>query len=121
MRLDQTLDFLTVDRLDPDVSIVANPPFSDRILQHVINLDPVKAALIWPLARVVAAHEWLPTAPLARILMLTPRPSMPPAEYIATGRKPEGARVEHAWLAFERGHRGPPQLHWLHGDHGRIA
>jgi hypothetical protein len=31
---DGLLDFLTLDRLDPDVSIIANPPFEDRILQH---------------------------------------------------------------------------------------
>jgi hypothetical protein len=119
MRLDQTLDFLTVDRLDPDVAIVANPPFSDRIIQHVIALDPAKAALIWPFARLVAAHEWLSTAPLARVLMMTPRPSMPPASYIAAGETPGGARVEHCWLIFERGHRGPAQLLWLHRDGGR--
>ena len=35
--------------------------------------------------------------------------------------EPEGARVEHCWLIFERGHHGPPQLHWLRRDHGRIA
>jgi hypothetical protein len=64
-------DFLTVNRLDPDESIVSNPSFEDRILQHVIGLDPIKAALIWPLARVVAAQEWLSRAPLARVLMLT--------------------------------------------------
>jgi hypothetical protein len=109
-------DFLTVDRIDPDVSLTGNPPFDDQILQHVVRLDPVKAAMIWPFARLVAAHEWLSTAPLARVLMLTPRPPMPPASYIAAGRKPEGARVEHCWLIFERGHRGRPQLDWLHRD-----
>jgi hypothetical protein len=109
-------DFLTVDRLDPDESIVGNPPFDDRILQHAINLDPVKMALIWPLARMVAAYDWLSTAPLARVLMMTPRPAMPPGSYIAAGKKPEGARVEHCWLIFERGRREPPTLGWLRRD-----
>ena len=109
-------DFLTIDRLDPDESIVGNPPFEDRILRHAISLNPVKMALIWPLARVVAAHEWLSTAPLARVLMMTPRPNMPPGTYIAAGKKPQGARVEHAWLIFERGYRGQPRLGWLHRD-----
>jgi hypothetical protein len=110
------LDFFAVDRLDPDVSIVGNPPFEDRILRHAISLDPVKMALIWPLARVVAAHSWLCKAPLARVLMMTPRPSMPPGAYIAEGKKPEGARVEHCWLIFERGYRGAPRMGWLHRD-----
>jgi hypothetical protein len=109
-------DFLTVGRLDADESIVSNPPFDDRILRHAIGLNPVKMALLWPLARVVAAHEWLSTAPLARILMMTPRPSMPPGTYIAAGKKPQGARVEHCWLVFERGHRGPARMGWLHRD-----
>jgi hypothetical protein len=116
LHFDGVEDFLTVTRIEPDVSIVGNPPFSDRILQHAIRLDPVKMALIWPLARVVAAHAWLGTAPLARVLMLTPRPSIPPGSYIAAGKKPEGARVEHAWLIFERGYRGQPQMRWLHRD-----
>jgi hypothetical protein len=115
-RLDTIADFLTIQHLDPATCIVANPPFSDRILQHVISLNPVKAALIWPLARVVAAHEWLNAAPLARVLMMKPRASMPPGSYIAAGWKPQGARVEHCWLIFERGRRGPPQLKWLHRD-----
>jgi hypothetical protein len=116
-RLAGTLDFLTLNRLDANVGIAANRPFSDRILQHVIDLNPKKAALIWPLARVVAAYKWLSQAPLARILMLTPRPAIPPASYIAAGQKPKGARVEHCWLVFESGHHGPPRLHWLHRDY----
>jgi hypothetical protein len=48
--------------------------------------------------------------------MMTPRPAMPPLSYIQAGHKPEGARVEHTWLIFERGHRGPAELRWLHRD-----
>jgi hypothetical protein len=112
-RLDGLQDFLTVERLDSNVSIVGNPPFVDAIVQHAIALDPVKAALIWPFARIVAAWPWLAEAPLAHVWLLTPRPAMPPGSYIAAGRKPEGARVEHAWLIFERGYRGLAQLGWL--------
>jgi hypothetical protein len=64
-------------------------------------------ALIWPFARLVAAHEILSTAPLARIYVLTPRPAMPPGSYLAAGNPPAGARVEHCWLVFERHWRGP--------------
>jgi hypothetical protein len=109
-------DFLTVNDLHPDVNLVGNPPFDDRVLQHALSLAPHKAAFIWPLARAVAAHEWLSKAPLARVLLLTPRPSMPPSTYIQAGKKPEGGRVEHAWLVFERGYCGAPPLRWLHRD-----
>jgi hypothetical protein len=112
-QLDGIQDFLKVDRLDRDTSIVGNPPFVDEIVQHAIGLDPIKMALIWPFARIVAAWPWLAAAPLAHVWMMTPRPAMPPASYIAAGKKPEGARVEHCWLIFERGYRGLAQLGWL--------
>jgi hypothetical protein len=118
-QLDGIQDFLKVDHLDRDVSIVGNPPFVDEIVQHAIGLDPIKMCLIWPFARIVAAWPWLAEAPLVHVWMLTPRPAMPPASYLAAGKKPEGARVEHAWLIFERGHREPAQLGWLRRDGGK--
>jgi hypothetical protein len=117
--LDAIEDFLAVRRLTPEVSIVGNPPFVDAIVQHAIALDPVKLALIWPFARIVAAWSWLSAAPLARVWMLTPRPAMPPASYLAAGNKPVGARVEHCWLVFERGYCGPARLGWLRRDGGQ--
>jgi hypothetical protein len=116
--LDAVRDFLTVDRLDPDVSVVSNPPFTDKIAQHVIRLNPIKVALIWPLARVVAAWPWLADSPLARAWMLTPRPAIPTGHYLAGGEKPGGARPDHCWLVFERGYSGPIELCWLRRDCG---
>jgi hypothetical protein len=114
--LDAVQDFLTVDHINPDVSILGNPPFDDAILQHIIKLDPIRACLIWPLARLVAASSWLGNSPLSKVLMMTPRPAMPPGSYLAAGKKPEGARVEHCWLVFERGYHGPIELRWLRRD-----
>jgi hypothetical protein len=118
-RLDEVLDFLTVESLDPGTSIVANPPFDNEILKHIVALDPVKAALIWPFARMVAAWHILAPAPLAHVWMMTPRPSMPPGSYLAAGNRPGGARVEHCWLVFERGHCEPPTLGWLRLNGGQ--
>jgi hypothetical protein len=87
--LDAVQDFLTIKHIAPDTSIVGNPPFADEIAQHAIALNPIKMALIWPLARVVAAWPWLAEAPLARVWMLTPRPAIPPGSYLAAGKKPE--------------------------------
>jgi hypothetical protein len=115
-RLDAVEDFLAVNHINSDVSIVGNPPFTDAIAQRAIKLDPIKMALIWPFARIVAAWPWLASTPLAHVYMLTPRPAMPPASYIEAGNKPEGARVEHCWMIFERGYRGLPTLGWLHRD-----
>jgi hypothetical protein len=111
-----TQDFLTVDNLDPTMSIPGNPPFDDAILRHAISLDPIKMALIWPTARITAAHEILAPSSLARVWQMTPRPAMPPLSYIEAGHKPEGARVEHCWLIFERGYQGPIELCWLRRD-----
>jgi hypothetical protein len=111
--LDAIQDFLTIKHLSPDVSIVGNPPFTDEIAQHAIALNPIKMALIWPLARVVAAWPWLAKAPLSHVYMLTPRPALPPGNYIAAGKRPEGARVEHCWLIFQRGYSELPTIGWL--------
>ena len=54
--------------------------------------------------------------PLAKIYLLTPRPSMPPGEVIARGERPGGGRMDFAWLVFNHGHSGPPELRWLHRD-----
>jgi hypothetical protein len=113
---DGVLDVFDINQLDRDVSIVANPPFTDEILKHAISLDPVKMALIWPTARITAAHKILAPSPLARVWQMTPRPAMPPLSYIEAGHKPEGARVEHCWLVFERGYQGPIELCWLRRD-----
>jgi hypothetical protein len=118
--LDAVEDFLTVEYVDPNVSIVGNPPFTDAIVQHAIELNPVKLALIWPFARIVAAWPWLASTPLAHVYMLTPRPAMPPASYLEAGKKPEGARVEHCWMIFERGYCGLPTLGWLHRDRSAV-
>jgi hypothetical protein len=62
------------------------------------------------------AARWLEGLPLAKIYLLTPRPSMPPGEVIARGERPRGGRMDYAWLVFNLGHSGPPELRWLHRD-----
>jgi hypothetical protein len=48
--------------------------------------------------------------------LLTPRPSMPPAEVILRGDKPVGGRVDFCWLVLEPGHEGPATMEWLHRE-----
>jgi hypothetical protein len=54
--------------------------------------------------------------PLARVLMLTPRPSMPPGRYIKAGGKVGQGRVDFCRLIFEQGWKGAPELGRLHRD-----
>lgn len=110
-------DFATLD--DPVDNIVTNPPFdaARQFAFHALTLARRKVALIFPVARLNAAR-WLRDTPLRRVWLLTPRPSMPPGHVIASGEKPGGGKMDYAWLVFERGFAGAPELDWLHRDEG---
>jgi hypothetical protein len=114
-----TLDALQCQRLRGD-NIICNPPahLIEEFVHHALELKPAAVAMIWILRRLPAAR-WLAETPLARIYLLTPRPSMPPGEVIARGEKPGGGKEDFVWLVWRRGHVGPPELHWLHRDGGR--
>jgi hypothetical protein len=105
-------------------NVVSNPPFgprgvtAKRFALHALDLARHKVALIYPVASLNAAHYWLKDTPLARVLLLTPRPSMPPAHIILAGIKPGGGRPDYCWLIWSQGHNGRPELHWLHRDRG---
>jgi hypothetical protein len=71
--------------------------------------------MIWLVPRLNAAR-WLADTPLARVWLLTPRPSMPPGHVIANGEKPGGGSQDFAWLVWEQGYRGKPELGWLRRD-----
>jgi hypothetical protein len=110
------LDFLSTDVFASD-NIVTNPPFdiAPAFIQHALKLARHKVAAIFPVARLNAAR-WLQSTPLARVWLLTPRPSMPPGHVIANGEKPGGGKVDFCWLVFAQGHTGGVQMGWLHRD-----
>jgi len=96
-------------------NIVTNPPFTqcDRFVRRAMSVTTNKIAMIW-LTRRLNAARWLQDTPLARIYLLTPRPSMPPGHVILAGEKPGGGKQDFCWLVFECGHAGPPDVRWLH-------
>ena len=100
-------------------NIVCNPPFHDieRFARHALAHTAYKVAFIVPVARLPAAR-WLRETPLARIWLLTPRPSMPPGHVILAGEKPGGGTADFCWLVWEQGYAGRPELRWLHRDEG---
>lgn len=110
-----TEDFLKSERRVPNV--VANPPFNlfREFAEHALKLTTGKVALIWLVPRLNAAR-WLSGTPLARIWLLTPRPSMPPGHTITAGQKPGGGTQDFAWLIWDHQHSGPPTIGWLHRD-----
>ena len=111
-------DFLRCDQPHAN-NIVCNPPFNacDQFVRHALALTngTGKVAMIWLGRRLNAAH-WLADTPLARIYLLTPRPSMPPGEVILRGEKPGGGTQDFCWLVFSHRHKGPPTVQWLYRD-----
>lgn len=109
-------DFIQSGRIiDGEFDIVCNPPFNiaGRFARHAIDMPGVrKVAMIFPTARLNAAH-WLHGTPLARVWLMTPRPSMPPGHTIARGEKPSGGKMDFCWLVWTRGRLGPADLRWL--------
>lgn len=108
-------DFFDCDQvLD---AIVCNPPFdiANHFALHAIKLAQRKVAMIFPTARLNAAH-WLNGTPLRRVWMLSPRPSMPPGHVIAAGGKPQGGKMDYCWLVWDRGYQGAAEIRWLYRD-----
>ena len=130
------LDFLTSNYpheiLMPGIgeckNVVTNPPF-DRAKDFALcalAFAPHKVAIIFPTARLNAAH-WIAGTPLRRIWLLTPRPSMPPGQCIVTGIWPvgckpnQGGKMDYCWLVWERGYSGNPELRWLRRDQQKVT
>lgn len=109
-----TQNFLTTHI--PGHAIVCNPPFDlfANFAHHALSLAN-KVAMIWLVPRLNAAR-WLQQTPLARVYLLTPRPSMPPGHVITKGEKPGGGTQDFCWLVWDRGYVGKPELQWLHRD-----
>jgi hypothetical protein len=110
-------DFLTATPPVTGFSIVTNPPFAllRTFAERAIELGALKVAMVCPVARLNAAH-WLELLPLSRVWLLTPRPSMPPAEVILRGDKPGGGRADFCWLIMEPNYEGEPMMGWLHRE-----
>lgn len=109
----EQIDFLETDRSWAQ-NIVCNPPFNvaGRFARKALDVGAKKVAMIFPTARLNAAH-WLHGTPLKRVWLMTPRPSMPPGHVIAAGEKPQGGKMDFCWLVWERGHEGPAEIRWL--------
>jgi hypothetical protein len=99
-------------------NIVCNPPYryGESFLEAALRRSHRKTAV---LLRAVWANSgkrsaWLETLPLKRVLMITPRPSMPPGAVILAsgGRDPSGGLQDYAWFVFQKGYEGAPIFGW---------
>lgn len=111
-------DFLK-DGCDPADWIVSNPPFkhcgmsrNDPPPPYVVkalSIARVGCALLLPLPWIggQTRGHWLASAGLSKVLVITPRPSMPPGAVILAGEPPGGGEQDFAWFIFRKGHTGP--------------
>jgi hypothetical protein len=120
---DQTIGFERVDFLNGAerrcryFSVVCNPPFDhvEDFCRRALELGAHKVAMLMLLRRLPAAR-WLATLPLDKIYLLTPRPSMPPGQWLKAGNKPGGGTQDFVWLVFDNGKVGRIDIDWLHRD-----
>lgn len=115
----EVLDFLhqrpEAGRYD---NIVTNPPFKHARQFVELGIAQVsrKAAFLLPLAWLSGDRrsKWLEAMPLERVLVLTPRPSMPPGAVVVAGDSVGQGSTDFAWFIFNRQiERQPPTIGWL--------
>lgn len=116
-------DFMKKPQVVMD-NIVCNPPYKydEVFLLRALEVANKKVALLlraqW--ANAQKRSRLLERLPLSHVLMITPRPSMPPGRVVKAlkGKDPSGGRVDYAWFVFEHGFKGSPAFGWARrGDH----
>ena len=123
-------DFLACEPLPAKLingrDVVCNPPFDlfQRFAKRALSLPTQKVAMIWLWRRLPAAG-WLASTPLARVWLMTPRPSMPTGEFIKRVERGErdpktgkplrvgGGTQDFAWLVWDKAYAGKPEMMWL--------
>lgn len=110
-------DFLDTGYDDPaDIAfIVTNPPFNhaELFIERALKVARQKAAFLVRLAFLEGQgrrERIFDRLPLARVWVYSRRISMPPGDLDVEAK---GGAVAFAWIVFEHGWRGPPQLGWL--------
>ena len=114
----QGVDFLTVDRppgMDwPRFDVIGDPPYSlkDKFVAHCHELDGVnKVAMLLPLDflsgqdRFDSGNLTNPDFPLKAVYVYVPR--------LVSERHDNSPPFAHAWLVWERAHRGSATIGWI--------
>lgn len=106
-------DFLTCEAPPGVQMIVFNPPYkhAEEFVRKALTITPYVAGLL-PATWMYGAKRsrWLVTTPLRWVLVLTPRPSMPP---VGSDVAPGGGKVDYAWFVWSAGDNGRPTVEWL--------
>lgn len=101
-------------------NIVSNPPFkiSETFVDLALDRCKRRVAMILPHTWLTGDKHsrWLEKKPLRLVLMMTPRPSMPPGHIIEAGHRPTGGKKDFDWFIFEPDYRGDATIGWLRRD-----
>lgn len=110
------LDFLSYS--ERYQNIIFNPPYKDaeRFIRHALSLATSKVAALvqqqFPFSQ--ARHRLFTETPVARLYLLSTRPSMPPGRLLQSGEiKAAGGKTDYLWIIWDHDHKGPPQSFWL--------
>lgn len=102
--------------IKPD-AIVSNPPFkhAEEFVRLSLERSRQAVAMILPTTWRCGDERsrWLEATPLAEVLDITPRPSMPPGPVILAGVKPGGGTKDFSVFIWRHGHEGRPLGGWL--------
>jgi hypothetical protein len=118
----QAIDFMAPTPRPKSYSqnIVCNPPFgiAEDFVRLALERYQSKMAMLLPLDWIAGDERtrWLEHSELRRVLILTPRPSMPPGLLIEQGFEASRGKANFAFYVFEKGFHGRADLDWLRRD-----
>ena len=123
------------DFMDPKVpwwqgagmdNIISNPPFkhcvdpdlTKNFVALALKRANYKVAMLLPETWHTAdgRSRWIESTSLRRIYCITPRPSMPPGDWLMAGNKPGNGTKGFAWYVWLTGYDGPIETRWLRRD-----
>lgn len=108
------VDFLG-NRISKAVNIVTNVPYSiwEPFTRKCLDIYQKKLCLIFPLRYLegkTRSHLFEETY-LTRVYVFSFR-----IGFLLPGRTKVSKMIAYAWYVWEKGHEGPPTIHWLHKE-----
>lgn len=124
-------DFFTAELVFEPDWVISNAPFKHCHMRYPSDPPPpyvvralevakVGACILLPLSWIAGDRRvsWLREAGLYKVLVITPRPSMPPGPVILAGENPGRGEKDFAWFIFKKGHTGDWTGGWCDRDPG---
>lgn len=106
------------DFLEPDYplladNVITNPPYklAEAFAERALEIGAKSVALLVPLPFLASQrrHALFARTPVATVVILSRRPSMPPGGNVIEAK---GGKEDYAWIVWRRWHRGPAAILW---------